>query len=228
MIFKGTIIGAASGKLAGNVFSHNKGGQYIRQFVVPTNPNTLPQNRVRLFMADLSARWGNALTQAQRDGWIDYAANVPQINALGDEIFVTGLNQYVRANVPRIQASLPRQDDAPVIFDRGGFTAPTFGIDAGTDEVDVSFEVTDDWVNEDGAAMLVYVSRPVGVAIEYFTGPYQFAGSIPGDATTPPTSPAAIAIPFNYTAGQKGFVRVTVTREDGRLATPFRDSAIAA
>lgn len=228
MIFKGTLIGAASGKLAGSVFSHNKGGQYIRQFVVPTNPNTTSQNQVRAYMANLSARWGSILTQSQRDGWIDYAANVPQINALGDEIFVTGLNQYVRANVPRLQAALARQDDAPTIFDKGEFTVPTFGIDAANDEIDVTFTNGDLWANEDGAAMLVYTSRPKGVGVNYFTGPYQFAGSILGDSGTPPTSPAAISLPQNFTAGQKGFVRVTVTREDGRLATPFRDSAIAA
>lgn len=228
MKFTSPIITAGSGSVAGLTASRNKGGLYFRARAVPTNPNTPKQQAVRTFMAGLVDDWTSSLTSAQRDGWAVYALNVPKLDALGNLIFLTGQQWYIACNLPRLQAGLGSVDDAPGVYNRGSYTEPSFSIDTANDEADITFENSDAWANEDDSSMLVYASRPQNPSINYFKGPYQFAGTIDGDAMTPPTSPAAITLPFPVAAGQRVFLRVQVSRADGRLSGSFRGYGDAA
>jgi hypothetical protein len=224
MLFKPLIGAELSGSLGGIVASHNKGGAYFRVRSVPVNPNTPFQQVIRTAQADLTVRWTDNLTQVQRDAWITYAENVELPNRIGAMGPISGLSMYVRSNVSRAQTGLPRQDAAPIIFNLGGFTAPTINaITGSTDLLSLNFTVTDDWVNEDDSAMLVYTSRPQNETVVFFKGPYRFAALIAGDLAIPPTSPADIALAFGATAGQRVFIRVIVSRADGRLSADFRD-----
>jgi hypothetical protein len=228
MRFKSGVLAQASGSVGGYTYSHNAGGQYIRQRSIPTDPNTSRQQAVRAIIGTLVNLWVNTLTSVQRAAWDVYAANVALLDVFGDPKYRSGINHYCRSNTPILQASLARVDDGPTVYNTGDFTSPSIGIDAASDEIDVTFDNTDDWANEDGAAMLVYCSRPQNPSVNFFKGPYQYAGKIEGDAVTPPTSPAAIGLPFAAAAGQKVFARLIVVRADGRLSLPFRDGAIAA
>lgn len=227
MKYKSPIFSQASGSLAGTTFSRNKGGLYVRSRATPTNPNSTQQQAVRNIVGGLSNHWVTTLTNAQRSNWKTYADNVGLLDALGESINVTGLGMYVRGNAARIQAGLARVDDAPSIFDVGEFTDPSFEIDTANQEVDVTFDDGDGWANEDDAAMLVYASRAKNPSVNYHKGPYRFAGKIDGDAMTPPTSPASLALPFSAVEGQRVFFRVQVTRADGRYSSPFRGLALA-
>lgn len=226
MLFKSALVTVASGSLGGMTASHNKGGAYLRARVVPTNPATVLQEAVRGFVTFLSNAWQEVLTPDQRTSWDVYAANVPLINRLGDPVNVSGFNMYIRSNVSRKQAGFLEVDDAPTIFDIGSFNPPDFALDEPADEVDVTF-VADPWVDEDDSFMAVYASRPQAQSVNFFKGPYQLAGTIDGDSTTAPTSPAAIALPFPVAVGQRVFFRVNVLRADGRLSSPFRGAADA-
>lgn len=228
MLYKGSLITAASGKLGGIVASHNAGGQYFRELVIPTDPSTPAQNQVRNALANLSNRWENTLTQVQRDGWNDYGSNVTVLNRLGDPINLSGISNYIRSNVPRSQVTaLPRVDDAPATYNVGDFTSPVGIFSEAAQTCSLGFEATDDWVGEDDAGMLVYIGRPQNVGVNFFKGPYRFAGSVDGDSGTPPTSPAAITVPFPFVAGDAMFFYVRVTRADGRLSNVFRDRVLA-
>lgn len=228
MKFKSPLIASASGSLAGITASRNKGGQYFRRRAVPTNPNSTYQQAVRGYLNTLSNLWLNTLTAAQRVAWDTYAANVPLLNPLGDPINVTGLNMYVRSNVALLQAAMTRVDDAPTTFNLGDYTNPSFAYDATASEIDVTFDNTDAWANEDDAAMLVYGSRQQGASVIFFKGPYRFAGTIDGDSATPPTSPAAISAPFPAVAGNNCHCRIVVVRADGRVSMPFRGVGLSA
>lgn len=228
MKFKSALMTQVSGSIGGMTGSHNKGGMYFRGRSIPTNPQTAFQTAVRNALTSLVNAWSGTLTQAQRDAWDVYAINTPTTNALGDTVTRSGQQEYIGANIPRLQAGMSPVDDAPTVFNRGEFTDPTIAIDTANDEVDVSFDNTDAWANEDDASMVVFASRPQNAGVNFFKGPYRFAGSIDGNATTAPTSPAAIALPFAVTAGQKVFVQVRVTRSDGRLSGTFRTVATAA
>lgn len=228
MKFRSQVFTQVSGSVGGLTYAHNAGGLYTRSRAIPTNPNSPQQMAVRAAVANLSNLWGTTLTDAQRIVWDFYAFNTPVIDKLGQQINLSGINMYIRGNTPRLQQGLPRADTGPLVFNLGDYTDPSFSIDAAADTIDVTFDNTDAWANEDDAAMLVYCSRPQSPTINYFKGPYRLAGAILGDSTTAPTSPATIDLPFAVAADQKVFVRTAVTRADGRLSLSFRGFAIAA
>lgn len=222
MLFKSTILGQASGSLAGLTASRNKGGAYLRQRALPTNPNTPSQQDVRALFAQLAVSWTSVLTAVQRDAWANYALNSPIINRVGDAKPIPALAMYVRCNVPRLQAGLPRVDDAPTTFGLADFTPPTItSITAATGVMIVAFTAGDEWTTAADGGLLVLASRAQGVGINYFKGPYQFAGLVEG-AATPPTSPQNITLPFAVAVGQFTFLQFRVTLPDGRLSYPIK------
>lgn len=222
------LITKMSGSIGGITGSHNKGGLYFRARAVPTNPGSSFQQAVRNAVAQLTSRWTDTLTQAQRDAWAVYAANVPLVDTLGESRTVPPLSMYVRSNVPRLQASLAVVDNGPTTYTLATMTDPSVGIDATADEVDVSYTNTDPWAITTGGALLVLCSRPQGVGINYFKGPYRLAGTILGDTSTPPTSPTSLSLPFVAAVGQTIFVQIRATNADGRLSAPFRLSGVGA
>jgi hypothetical protein len=208
-----------SGSAGGSVYSHNRFGQYIRTRSIPVNPATDRQVAARNRVQNLTIAWGNTLTQAQRDAWEEYAANVPWQNALGDTAYLTGLNHYLRSNAAKLQAGLARVDDAPTIFNLAqaelalvcnGSNPPT--------EIEVEFDDTQDWASEDLAAQIVSMGIPKNPSIAFFNGPWRFATALLGNSTTPITSPQTVTTPWTYSVGQRVWVRTRILRADGRLS----------
>lgn len=228
MLFKGILGDQLSGSLAGIVASHNAGGTYFRERATPTDPGSTYQTLVRSYMAQLSNLWKSTLTGPQRTAWGVYASNVTVINRIGDAIHLSGLNHYIRSNVPRLQAGLPRVDAAPTTFNLGDFTTPTaIGGTAGAPgQIDFAYDNTDDWANEDDSALLVSGSFQQLNTINFYKGPYRYAGKVDGDSVTPPTSPAAISASAAFTAGNKMFLLIRASRADGRLSLPFRSGGV--
>lgn len=219
MLFKPLLGAQLSGSVGGLTASHNRGGAYFRQRATPTNPATSRQVTIRNAMGILTTRWLDVLTQVQRDAWQVYAENVTLINRIGDAINVSGQNMYVRSNVSVIQIGETIIDDAPTMFNLGSFTEPAVvAANANDDTVDISFDNTDEWANETGSHMIVYISAPQNASINYFKGPYQFAETIDGDDTTAPTSPQNMPAGSTLAVGQVVFVRIRVHRIDGRLS----------
>lgn len=228
MKLKSALIAQGSGSIAGSVFSHNRGGMYIRNRSIPTNPSSAFQQVVRNAMGQLSARWGSVLTQVQRDAWTTYANNVPLVDTLGDSRAVTGQNQYNRSNVPRLQAGIAGfMDAAPGNFNLGSFTPPSVTFNATTDVAAVTFTNTDAWASAVGGYMLWWFSNPQSPSIQFFKGPFRYAGKISG-AASPPASPQNITLPFPIVVGQKVFGYCRVIQVDGRVSTPFRVSGLGA
>lgn len=215
------MVGQVSGSVGGITYSHNKGGSYVRNRTVPTNPGSSFQTQLRGYLAQLTALWAT-LTDAQHDSWAAYSANVLLPNPLGDQREVGALAHYVRSNVPRLQAGLPRVDTAPVIFTLGAFTQPEIVSITSPQALSLAFTVGDDWAGEDDSALLIYGARGYNPTINFFKGPYRYSDLIDGDSITPPTSPYAATLPFVLQAAQKSFIFGRVTRADGRLSSPFR------
>jgi len=228
MKFKSALVTAASGSIHGITASHNRGGQYLRSRVIPTNPSTAYQQAVRNYMASITLAWGQTLTATQRQGWADYADAVEVKDALGEKRKLTGLDWYTACNVPRLQGSLSRIDTAPTTFNLAGLTPPTItSITASTGILVMAYTNTDTWANAVGGALMVYISRPVSPGVTFFKGPFRFLGKVAG-AATPPTSPfTSSASPFPMAAGNRVFVQVRALNADGRISNPFRLSSLA-
>lgn len=223
MLFKSALVTQVSGSIGGMTGSHNRGGLYFRSRAIPVNPNTPAQLTLRAIFASLVQRWNEFLSVTQRDAWNAYASLVPLPGPLGDPVTVSGQNQYIRSNTPRSQAGVAIIDDAPIEFDLGD--TGTFFVDnalAPGNAFDVNFTTTSPWAAQSGGFLFVYVSRPQNQSINYFTGPFRFAGTIVG-ADPAPTSPQTFTSPFAQGIGQRIWIRVRSTQPDGRLGASLID-----
>lgn len=230
MQFKSAFLDKASGSYGGVTASRNRFGQYFRQRSNPVNPNSARQQEIRSIFSALASYWSEDLTQAQRDAWNLYGSSVEMINRLGDPVFLTGFNHFIRSNTAIVQADGTQVDDGPTTFSLPVVdSAMVATVSEGTQLISVAFDDTMDWLDEDGGHLAILMSQPKGVGVEFLDGPFRYAGVIDGDAVTPPTSPTTIAVPFVVTELQKGQVQARILRADGRVTAPFRDTfAVAA
>lgn len=213
MLFKSALLTQASGSLGGMTASRNRGGMYLRARAIPTDPNTPAQSTIRAIMGALVQRWIDILGPFQRVGWNSYAAQVPLTGPLGDPITVSGLNMYVRSNVPRVQLITTIIDDAPTIFDTGLLSLVTItNLSEAVQQLDVNFTDADGW-NQGVGHLLIQQSRPQNPTINFFRGPYRLGSTINGPAVSPVTIPTVFAV----VAGQRMFFRARATYPDGRL-----------
>lgn len=168
-LFKSHVLTQASGSVAGLTYSRSRAGLVLRNRSTPVNRQTSRQLAVRNAITILVNTWTETLTQAQRNRWNVYAANVPITNRLGDQRTTTGQNWFIASNTPRIQAH-PLAGFistivtlAPVTFTRGDYSTPTFVADAAAG-IDIAFDDTDPFNSSTENALLVYMHRPANRA----------------------------------------------------------------
>lgn len=243
-----SLAGAYSGSVGGLTASHNKGGAYFRRRSVPTDPGSPFQVNVRSVLASLAEYWRNTLTAAERVAWDTYAANVSWIDTLGQTMFLSGINHFVRSNVPRLQnniffgegydafsAATALVEAAPTTFNLGdAAVVSVLDLEVGGGESNLSVGVGTRPATSD---LLVYASAPQDPSINFFKGPYVMVGSLAGVAVTTVSANLASSdiTPYatRYAApavGQRVFGFVRVTQDDGRLTgmTRFMVDAVAA
>lgn len=223
MLFRGVIVGAASGRVGALVASHNRGGQYMRARVTPTNPNTVFQQGVRNAVRTLSNAWLETVSDVERAGWTAYAQNVTRVNRLGDTVYTSGFSWFVGNNIPRFNAGLPVIQAPPVIFNTGqpDFSAGvTLTIEGTAGTLTLGSSPSDLLTADADGALLLYVSRPIAMTRNFFKGPYRLAAVIPGNDTN---------LTFDFTSPfdrgstlNQMIATISTTRGDGRLATGFQ------
>ena len=206
-----------SGKQGGMVWSHNRTGPYVRERAVPVNPNTDRQVAARNAMRALAIRWETTLTQAQRDAWDTYAANVTWQDALGRSIFLTGLNHYIRSNVIQVQLGFEITDDAPTIFDIAAAEL-SLGCTAteALQQLSITFDDTATWASEAGAFQYFFLGIPQNASRKFFGGPWRYVTAVAG--VTPAVSPKLATSPWPFAEGQRLWLRSRIMRADGRLS----------
>lgn len=118
MKFVGALIGTASGSMGGATASHNRGGQYMRQRVVPTNPATTRQTMVRAYLGAANGAYG-MLTAPQKAAWETFAQNMPRTDSLGNTIVLTGQQMYCGMYVPAMLAGMDTDIGGPTVFNNG-------------------------------------------------------------------------------------------------------------
>lgn len=98
------------GSIGGTIFSKNANASYAKNFTKPTNPDTTGQQTVRGIFGTVSQLW-KTLTDAERQSWIDAAANFPYTNKVGETSYYTGSQLFNKLNGQLLQG-----DPAAVIF----------------------------------------------------------------------------------------------------------------
>lgn len=140
----------ASGSVAGTItFAKWKGRNYVRQLVVPANPQSPLQVGMRASMKFLTQFWASGLTSGNKATW----------DALAASQAISSFNAYVQYNQARARAGLGYSPVYPAVV-AAGEAAPTAGAAAAAYK---SLAVT--WVDSAGAddsATYVYQSVTTG------------------------------------------------------------------
>lgn len=219
-------VGQMSGSIAGTTASRNRYGPYFRNRAVPVNPSTPLQTLVRAIFAALTNRWVVTLTQAQRDAWNVYAANILFKNPLGQDIYITGFNHYIRSNTVAARPNFPPIDDAPVIMTKADQDQTIVATASeATQIVSIAFDDTKAWCDEDEAGMQILMSRPVGASIGFIPPVFRYGDTFEGDGITPLTSPQTFTAPFPVAQNQQILCRGRIVRADGRLSDNFHNAS---
>lgn len=215
-----------SGSIAGNTYARNRYGNYVRARTKPVNPNTTRQQLVRSAIALLTARWGQVLTAADRTAWNLYAASVAMKNRLGEVVFLTGFNHYIRSNSFRAAYGKTPVDAGPVIFELPA-ADPLFAFTAGevAQQISVSFDDTMDWDNETGGFLVYYQGQPQNAQRNFFDGPWRLLSYTAGVDGAPVASPVVESPVFAISEGQRQWLYARILRADGRISEPFRDDS---
>lgn len=103
-LIKGSLIGELSGKLGGQVFSRNRSGAYIRQYVIPVNPNTVAQQAARSRFSSAAGGY-HTLTDTQKAHWQEFANTVFSPLDEPNTGQFTGFNAWTSLNNVCLQAN---------------------------------------------------------------------------------------------------------------------------
>jgi len=212
-----------SGSIAGTTHARNRYGNYVRARTKPINPKTAQQTNVREAIALLSDRWAQTVTADQRTAWNLYASSVAMKNKLGETVFLSGYNHYIRSNAIIASRGPWIVDDGPVIFELPE-QDPTFAISASeaTQNITLTFDDTMDWANEDPGWLLMFQGSPQNPQRNFFNGPWRFLSQLVGieggGVVQPHVAPAVFAI----SEGQRLWCYARIMRKDGRMSEVMR------
>lgn len=234
MKFTSPVYSAVSGSVAGLTYSHNAGGMYSRARAVPTNPNSTRQQIMRMYLDTVVTYWTETLSEAERESWRVYAANVPVMDKLGQTINLSGQQMFVRSGVPWLLAgkALSAIATGPSTFDTGDpGTLGLAGILASGNSGSIDVGGAPGWAADADGHIIIQSGNPQSPSINFYKGPFRFVVAVPGNAT--PITTAAFDTddctpPINWTVGQRGFIRVRCQYPDGRLTQAFIFDDLAA
>lgn len=212
-----------SGSIAGNTYARNRYGNYARARTKPVNPNSSGQQSVRAALSELSVRWAQILDAAQRAAWNLYGSSVAMKNRLGESVYLTGFNHFIRSNAWLARMGGTIVDDGPVIFELPA-ADPAFSITAteAAQQISWGYDDTMDWANETDSWLLLYQGSPQNAQRNFFDGPWRQCSQLQGVTGAPPASPLVTGVVFAIAELQHQWGYARILRADGRLSEPFR------
>lgn len=128
------------GSQAGNTWSRNRGGAYMRARVTPLNPQSSAQQDVRSSLSQLTTMWGVDLTQSQRDAWSSFAQAWPTTDVFGAVTVLSGLQMFVRQNMTLATAQQSLLLDPPINLDVEALTVLAASAEVSSGSISLIFE----------------------------------------------------------------------------------------
>ncbi|MBA7682972.1 hypothetical protein ES703_91328 [subsurface metagenome] len=211
-----------SGSIAGTVHARNRSGNYIRPRTKPVNAHSERQESIRAIISYLAEYWHETLTAPQRAAWAVYAAAVAMTNRLGETIYLTGFNHFIRSNSARMMfhpgpvtfapeiLSLPEKDP-DLVCSAEDIAGQTF-----TFTNNVAFFAAN---GDPFVTILLYQGQPQLASRNFFAGPWRYIGGIgvaEGQAGTDTEG-----ADFVFAAGQKVWFKARSYTNFGRLSEPW-------
>jgi len=113
LIRPGGLVGQISGRLGGDVYSHNRYGQYVRAGSNPVTSTTSYALAAKARMTSVTQGW-QSRTAAQKLAWNAWATTNPTINRLGESIHLTGHAAYVGINTRLLSCGVVQITTPPI------------------------------------------------------------------------------------------------------------------
>ena len=214
-----------SGSIEGFTVQTGKRGPFLLARTQHVKPRSPAQQTLAGHWRNAGGRWTNVLTPVQRDAWAVYAALTPIPHPVKGTVFLSPSAMYMRTAIVRATVGLAPVNDAPVIFDLGTFTVPTISATA-PDEITVTFNEIDDWVTQDGAALVIHEHNPTNITVNHQRNRGRNTGAIFGSSSTPPTSPQSLTTKAIMTGGNGAHFEARVALPDGRVTPKTRIDGI--
>lgn len=222
----GAIVSEIRGKIAATVFSRNKGGAVIRNRIKPINRRSIGQSTRRQVLGNFASAW-RGLTAAQRDSWNTAAPNFPLQDTLGQTIFLSGEQLYIRLNANLNLIGENAIDTAPAPFAFAIFTA-TLTAEDPTVAASFSIAFTPTPMTA-GNTVAVYATPNLSPGINSpNASKFRFIGQIdPADASPKDLLTEYSDLFGDPVAGQKIFIELRpIATASGQGGTPLRASAV--
>jgi len=215
-----------SGKNAGSVYSHNKGGKYVRTRAIPTNPSSARQSVVRGAFSSFSAGW-KLLTASQRSAWNSVTATFPRINRLGIPIVISGINLYKSLNQNLFNAGQAAISNPPVAVGATNVTSLSGAASVGGSTFLLTFAPTPTALLN---TTLVFATAQLSPGISSFKNRLRLITTLPAATATGATVYASYIAKFGaLVLGQKiGIGLVAVQNVCGEKSTMIQASLIVA
>lgn len=207
-----------SGSIAGDVHARNRFGNYIRPRTKPVNPRSIRQEAIRSILSHLAEYWHGTLTPLQRAAWEVYAAAVAMKNRLGETIYLTGYNHFIRTNGSHVTWSGIVLPNAPVILNMPEQDDALVCVEEGIAGQSFNFECnTDGWAPNGDPKMIIllYQGIPQLASRNFFDGPWRYMGVI--NATEGALGSATKDASFVFGLGQKVWFQARLMTNSGRL-----------
>ncbi len=223
------LLGHLSGSVAGNVFSHNRNGPYIRGRSIPVNPQTDRQNLVRGFFGAAASAWSATLTEAHRSAWDRYAQNTPLTDNTGSVFFMSGINAYMRGSIFQRNAEVPLATNGPTVLgEAASIAAEANGIRV-TDSASGSpnsvvltyFNISGFDPGTDNTAIRASISIIQNIGVQFFNGPWVQLGFGIGNTAVPITT-TALPTGIVLAVGDIVFVQLRWVDHLGRVSPFFQ------
>lgn len=206
------IHGDMSGSVGDNVFSHNKGGRYVRTRAIPINPTSTKQTAARASLGSIAASW-NTLTDLQRTAWKDWAALNPVVNRLGLPQIVSGINAFIQCNARLQQQGFAFNADPPVNPGPAQFDTPS-ATPTAPDSIDV--DVASGTLGT-GEQLLLWMTLPALPGRD----PNFNQARLVGYSAVAATFPITFTTPYPFAAGNEFNAYVQRMSADG-LVSPVQ------
>lgn len=171
----GSIVVDGRNKLGGHVYSKNRGGNYVRTNIIPTNPNTPAQQQARGRFALASSGW-KALTEEQRKQWSDFAGDNKYSDLFGDSRTLSANAAFVRSTVNILTSGITT-NAGPVNVDENVYIEDV-KIRALSTLTDVVIDFgTFDGTKMGNGKMVVHITPPFPASQKYATNRFRVLGS---------------------------------------------------
>jgi len=184
LIVPGPMAGQISGRLGSTVFSHNKGGPYVRNGTIPTTSYTAYALAAKARLSAASSAW-QSLTAGQRGAWKEWGIENPVTNRVGHQITLTGISAFAGIYTRLTIVGQPTLTAPPIDPAPQPLTALTLHLDIGPGAFDATFTPT-----PTGAAEVLWLQAAItdSPAVNNVNTQLRLIGG----------SGAAVASPFDF------------------------------